>query len=125
MKNTTFILFAFSLFLLLSCNSNTVEKEEISTTTFIYDSIIYELPTETADYMYDVISKKQITFCWLSSNVYENEYIFSFPYNDNFFFNKRDSLLFEKTNRFLKIKDKYFPIVTDADRSFSTIVYTI
>ena len=69
-----------------------------------------------------MITGKKISFCWVG--YFEDNCYFSFPYDDKTLYTKRDSLLLKKTNTYLKLKDKFLPVVSTFDECFSNIPRT-
>ncbi len=88
---------------------------------YIKDSIIYELPDKTTELILKMIKGKNVKRCGLGSNSDESRFSFAFPYADKRLMSKRDSILLLKTNRYLKLKNIYLPIVTETDHIFSNI----
>jgi hypothetical protein len=112
----------FCVLLLISCN-NKKNDSSVKTPDTIYvsnrDSIIYELPEKASKSLMSKIEGKKVSHCGLLNN--EGKYIFSFPYDDKTYYTKRDTILLEKTNRYLKLGEKYYPIITEFDDIFSNI----
>lgn len=100
-----------------------MDKNKVINNGNICDSIIYELPEATVDKVYQYFSDKldKVTFCSTGGNTVENEFGFSFPYDDEYHYTHRDSLLIIKTNRYLKLRDKYFPLINLTDILFANI----
>ena len=99
-----------------------IVNEEIEKTITKKDSIIYELPVETTRQIKKMIKNKNVSRCEL---IYEYEvdgFVFTFPYgNKKERIMKRDSLLLQRTNTFLKIDSIYLPITTLADDFFCNL----
>jgi hypothetical protein len=112
--------------LMMSCGH---QKNDLSvkTTDTVYvskcDLIIYELPEKASKSLLSKIEGKKVSFCNLSGNA-EDNYSFAFSYDDEALYSKRDTLLLQRTNVYLKLGDKYYPIVTDFDYTFSNIPRT-
>jgi len=85
------------------------------------DSVIYELSEEATNSLLYKIKGKKVSFCNIVCNKKDNEYSFSFSYDDKTFYTKRDTLLIQKTNIYLKLKEKYYPVITEFDNLFSNI----
>lgn len=115
-KNKLFLL--LGLIGLISCN---IKNENLDFQNNVFcDSIIYELPEETTNSLLNMLDNKSVSYCNISST--ENFlYTFSFPYNDKIVHTKRDSLLIQKTNVFLKLKDNFYPVISIYDYTFSNI----
>lgn len=127
MKFAIFIIMICSSCLLLSCTNtkNTEEtkavdvREVVKTVEVYKDSIIYQLKPDTEKKLAKVIVKNNnITRCIVSFEGVDNAYYFTFPYNNLSKLTKQDSILFARTNRFLKLKEKYYQIVFLADYDF-------
>jgi hypothetical protein len=88
------------------------------------DSIIYELPEKASKSLLSKIEGKKVSFCEVTGGGELNKYTFSFSYDDETLYSKRDTLLLQKTNVYLKPGDRYYPIVTDFDYTFSNIPRT-
>jgi hypothetical protein len=116
------LLFVSLIIILCNCNSTQKHNNEIIINKC--DSIIYELPEKASKSLLSKIKGKNVSFCGLIGNADDNRYTFSFSYNDKTLYSKRDTLLLQKTNVFLKLGDKYYPIVSDFDDIFSNIPRT-
>lgn len=85
------------------------------------DSMIYTLPVYATRYIFSELRKRnhEVYCCYFSEN--DGEYVFVFPYSDMTDFSHNDSILISRTNKYLNIENKFYPIVTDADNLFSDI----
>lgn len=106
-----------------SCSSNNKRSINDSIKINISDSIIYIVSQNTEKIIEDsILSCKYVTYCYLLSDINDNTTSFTFPYiEQSEFKNKRLNLLITKSNRFLKIKNKFLPIIFPADIDFSSI----
>lgn len=127
MKNRNILDIIILIFIISSCTQNKNEQnfdQTVSTQNKNEqkrcDSIIYELPKKTTEALFNLLKNKNVSRCGLLESE-DKTYIFSFEYDDKAYFTERDSLLFEKTNTFLKVIDKYYPIVSNFDYLFSDI----
>jgi len=132
-KSIRNILYCFCILcLIIGCNTpkdksrcNTVVN--ISDTiivkeyVFVKDSLIYELPEKTTNAILKMIANKKVSRCGLLRYSF-NEYSFSFDYDNITLFTKHDSLLFEKTSTYLKLKDKFLPVISEFDERFFNVI---
>ena len=125
-KNIKSILCCFCILcLIIGCNTpkdnntivNITDTIIIKEYVFVKDSIIYELSKKATNEILEMIANKKVSRCGLIRNGFD-EYTFSFTYDNIYFYTNRDSLLLEKTNTYLKLKDKYLPVISEFDNLF-------
>lgn len=114
------------LLLLVSCNYQNKSSMSSTIGDTIYveksDSMVYKLPEKTTNVIINMIIDKEVSHCNISKSVdNENEYNFSFSYVDKTFYTQRDTVLLSRTNTYLKLKDRYLPVITEFDDVFSNI----
>lgn len=85
------------------------------------DSIIYELPKKATEKILDCISDQEVSYCNLVCNTAKNEYSFSFPYIDKIKIGRKDSILLEKSDTYLKLNNRIIPLIHYSDNLFSNI----
>lgn len=124
MERTKILISLGLMIFLISCNKkseNTSNNEMIfSKSDVICDSIVYELPEKTTNTILNMLEDKVVSYCNVSTT--ENLlYTFSFPYDNKVVHTIRDSLLISKTKTFLKLRNKYYPVVSIYDYTFSNI----
>ena len=117
-NKTSLIIMLVCIF--FSCNMKKNNKV-FNTTINNKDSIVYELPIQTTNKIVEMLANKKVSHCGLICNSDNNKYTFSFPYDDKCYYSKRDTILLNKTNTFLKLNIRYIPIIHLTDILFSNI----
>lgn len=119
MENKYILLSFFLLFSICSCEN--YKKENIPKRTCINDSIIYKISIDAEIRLYNMIRNKKVFYCSLVSHSNENKYIFSFSYANKTAYTAKDSILVSRSNKYIQLKDLFFPIVPYTDILFSDI----
>ena len=122
-KKEIIVLLCFTFAIMQSCCKNTEDTgQKIVIVSNDCDSIIYELPEKTTNTLLKMIADKKVSRCGLIH--YEDNFSFSFPYDDKTLYTKRDSLLFSTTHTFLKLRNRFVPVISEFDNIFSNISRT-
>jgi hypothetical protein len=124
------VIFVLSVLFLYCCKNKPVETNNQNNQNNIIshcDTMVYTLPDKTTDVILEMIKDKRVSHCDLVLN-YNDEgearYSFSFPYDDKTLYTQRDTILLQKTNIFLNLKGKMFPVITTFDNLFADIPET-
>jgi len=112
------------LYFINSCNN----KQEVNIaheglSTGVIDTILYILPAKLENFIGDsLINDKSVHYCEMVTNLSNNVFTLSFPYGDyQSIKSEKIKILINKTNRYLKIQNKYLPVLFESDMLFSTI----
>ena len=108
MEKIKILMFSVLAILVSSCNrkvENSPNKEiELIINEYKCDSIIYELPEGTTKIILAMLENKIVSHCNISTTE-NDQYTFSFPYDDKTYYMERDSVLLHKTNTFLRLNN--------------------
>jgi hypothetical protein len=87
------------------------------------DSIVYVLNDHATTIITDsLIGNQSVCYCAVLSNVENNEYTFTFPYNKcTDVVSERQRFLLQKTNHFINLKGRILPVLFMEDELFANV----